>query len=265
MLCVRWCVTTLVSVALAAAAMADDYPPLPTDFGKCPRQTEEFAVHRPAAGGRGAQRRGLERKGPALQPTPRHAEGRSGHDLRRQPTKTLMWPGWRPPLTATPGAAFTTTPTSAAGLSRCWTASSAAAADGVWDDGGLDGFFGPHSLAWATLEWIETGDVDPACAAAWRQAVAKAADQGLLCLHYGPYRPSVLTGQYANPEMYLLSGLAAAWKLTGQQRYRDEAAKALRRYDAWLFDGGGAAYFVRSRPSTAISTWPSSRSPSIGT
>ena len=62
--------------------------------------------------------------------------------------------------------------------------------DGVWDDGGLDGFFGPHSLAWATLEWIETGDVDPARAAAWRQAVAKAADQGLLCLHYGPYRPS---------------------------------------------------------------------------
>ena len=43
--------------------------------------------------------------------------------------------------------------------------------------------------------------------------------------------------------MYLLSGLAAAWKLTGQQRYRDEAAKALRRYDAWLFDGGGVAYF----------------------
>jgi hypothetical protein len=119
---------------------------------------------------------------------------------------------------------------------------------GVWDDGGLDGFFGPHSLAWATLEWIETGDVDPARAAAWRQAVAQAADQGLLCLHYGPYRPSALTGQSANPEMYLLSGLAAAWKLTGQQRYRDEAAKALRRYDAWLFDGGGVAYFVRSSP-----------------
>ena len=48
--------------------------------------------------------------------------------------------------------------------------------------------------------------------------------------------------------MYFLSGLAAAWKLTGQDRYRDEAAKAVRRYDAWLFDGGGVAYFLGSSP-----------------
>jgi hypothetical protein len=121
-------------------------------------------------------------------------------------------------------------------------------ADGVWDDGGLDAYFGLQSLAWAALEWIGTGDVDQRRAEVWRQAVAKAADQGLLCLHYGPYRPSAFTGQYANPEMYLLSGLAAAWKLTGQDRYRNEAAKALRRYDDWLFEGGGVSYFLRSSP-----------------
>ena len=84
MLCVRWCVTTLVSAALATAAMAADYPPLPTDFGKCPRQTEEFLryiVQRRAAEGLNGVV--LSEKDPRLQPTPRHAEGRSGHDLRR--------------------------------------------------------------------------------------------------------------------------------------------------------------------------------------
>ena len=70
----------------------------------------------------------------------------------------------------------------------------------------------------------------------------------MVCLHYGPYRPSALTGQYANPEMYFLSGLAAAWKVTGNMHYRDEAARALRRYDEWLFKGGGMAYFLGSSP-----------------
>jgi len=28
-------------------------------------------------------------------------------------------------------------------------------ADGKWDDGGLDGWFGPQSLGWAVLEWLE--------------------------------------------------------------------------------------------------------------
>lgn len=121
-------------------------------------------------------------------------------------------------------------------------------ADGKWDDGGLDGFFGPQSLAWAVLSWIETGAVDAPRAAVWRQAVVNAADQGLVCDHYGPYRPSPMTGVYANPEMYLLSGLAAAWKLTGQERYRVEAGHILRRYDDWLFDGGGVAYFHACSP-----------------
>jgi hypothetical protein len=120
--------------------------------------------------------------------------------------------------------------------------------NGKWDDGGLDGFFGPHSLGWAVLSWTETGDVDAARAARWRDAVAKACDEGLICLHYGPYRPSALSGQYANPEMYFLAGLAAAWKLSGNERYREEAARALRRYDDWLFPGGGMAYFLGSSP-----------------
>jgi len=121
-------------------------------------------------------------------------------------------------------------------------------ADGKWDDGGLDAYFGVHSLAWAVLSWLDTGAVDEPRANRWRAAVARAADDGLVCLHYGPYRPSALTGQYANPEMYFLSGLAAAWKLTGTPRYREEAANALRRYDEWLFSGGGMAYFLSSSP-----------------
>ena len=120
--------------------------------------------------------------------------------------------------------------------------------EGKWDDGGLDAYFAVHSLSWAVLSWIETGDVDEARASAWREGVKKAADDGLVCLHYGPYRPSPLTGQYANPEMYLLSGLAAAWKITGDTRYREEAGRALRRYDDWLYPGGGMAYFLGSGP-----------------
>jgi hypothetical protein len=121
-------------------------------------------------------------------------------------------------------------------------------ADGKWDDGGLDAYFGVHSFGWAALSWLETGDVDAARAAVWREALRKACDDGLVCLHYGPYRPSALTGQYANPEFYFLSGLAAAWKVTGDTRYRDEAARTLRRYDEWLFPGGGMAYFLGSEP-----------------
>src|ERR1019366_5185822 len=60
-------------------------------------------------------------------------------------------------------------------------------ADGKWDDGGLDAYFGPHSLGWAMLSWLETGDVDAPRAARWRDALTKAADDGLVCLHYGPY------------------------------------------------------------------------------
>ncbi len=119
---------------------------------------------------------------------------------------------------------------------------------GDWDDGGLNAFFGLHSFSWAVLEWIETGDVDPERTERWIDAVRAAADQAMLGMHYGPYRPSALTGQYANPEFYYLSGLAAAWKLSGEERYRLEAEAALARYEDWLYPGGGMPYFLRSQP-----------------
>jgi hypothetical protein len=119
---------------------------------------------------------------------------------------------------------------------------------GEWDDGGLNAFFGLHSFAWAVLEWTETGDVDPERAKRWIDVVRASADHAMLCMYEGPYRPSSLTGQYANPEFYYLSGLAAAWRLTGETRFRVEASAALNRYDEWLYPGGGMPYFIHSQP-----------------
>jgi hypothetical protein len=121
-------------------------------------------------------------------------------------------------------------------------------ADGNWDDGGLNSYFGFHALALAALWWKETGEVDAPRLQFWTAAVIRAAESALLHLHYGPYEYTALTAQYANPEMYCLAGLAAAWKLSGQDRYRVEAAHGLARYDEWLFEGGGIAYFLRSSP-----------------
>jgi hypothetical protein len=120
--------------------------------------------------------------------------------------------------------------------------------NGDWDDGGLNSYFGLHGLALSVLSWKETGDVDPGRLQVWTDAVVKGADDGLMRLHYGPYRYTALTSQYANPEMYFLAGLAAAWKITGQDRYRVEAAHGLARYDEWLFGSGGLAYFLKSSP-----------------
>jgi hypothetical protein len=245
----RFCLVVLtLAAALGRQASAEEYPRLPTDFGKCPRDTEGFLRYI-------VQRRA--------------AEGLNGIVLSDKDPRANRMVGKRKVGVET---IFGASPQD---LDVAWVAAAAyeypwsrfhhnadlrarafllmdsvvqRRADGVWDDGGLDAYFGLHALAWAALEWIETGDVDAQRAAAWRQAVAKAADQTLICLQYGPYRPSGLTGQYANPEMEMLAGLAAAWKLTGEDRYRDEAAKALRRYDAWLFDGGGVAYFLRASP-----------------
>ena len=91
--------------------------------------------------------------------------------------------------------------------------------------------------------------MDAARARAWKEAVTRIADQTMIAQHYGPYQPSALGGQYANPEMYYLSGLAAAWKITGnEKKYKQEAALSIRRYSDWLYPGGGMAYFCRSEP-----------------
>ena len=222
-----------LSTLPAAFAAPGDLPKLPTDFGPCPRKLDDFLKYI-------VQRRAAE------------ALNRVGS----KPDGTLYGSGPEDANVAWVGAAAYRYPWSRfhrneALRNRAFSLLDSivrAHPDGKWDDGGLNAYFGPQSLGWAVLSWIETGDVDAPRAALWRDAVAKAADDGMLCLHYGPYRPSALTGQYANPEFYFLSGLAAAWKLTGDTRYRDEASKALRRYDDWLFSGGGMTYFLGSSP-----------------
>lgn len=114
---------------------------------------------------------------------------------------------------------------------------------GEWDDGGLRAYFFVHSFGWAALEWIESGDVDDERAGKWIDHLRLAADHAMERMHY-----MFLAGQYANPELYYMSGLAAAWKLTGEERYLKEAGLALRRYDDRLYEGGGVAYFLGSAP-----------------
>jgi hypothetical protein len=242
--------------ALHAADMpADKLPPLPVDFGPCPRKLDEFLkyiVQRRAA--EGLNRIVLSENDPRFGAASGDKKSKkSKKDLRvgtvyggRQEDANIAWVAAA--AYRYPWSRFHRNEILRQRAFFLMDSIARIRADGKWDDGGLDAYFGPQSFGWAALSWIETGDVDAPRAAVWREAVAKAADDGLVCLHYGPYRPSQYTGQYANPEMYFLSGLAAAWKLTGQGRYRDEAAKALRRYDAWLFDGGGVAYFLESSP-----------------
>ena len=116
-------------------------------------------------------------------------------------------------------------------------------ADGRWDDGGLGAYFGLQSLAWAVWFWSETGAVDADRVETWRGAVAAAADDAMRCM-----QRNMCSGQYANPEFYYLSGLAAAGRITGKTAYTEEAARALRRYENVLWPGGGVAYFHETAP-----------------
>jgi len=233
---------------MPAVAAAADPPPLPTNFGPCPRTIEEFLKYI-------VQRRAAEGLNAIIvsEKDPRYGKGR----VKEKAQLGSVYGG------ATEDANIAWVAASAYRYpwsrfhrdvnlrDRAFLLMDSIArtrSNGKWDDGGLDAFFGVHSFGWAVLSWMETGDIDAARAAAWRDALTKACDDGLVCLHYGPYRPSDLTGQYANPEMYFLSGLVAAWKVTGNAPYRDEAALALRRYDDWLFSGGGMAYFLGSSP-----------------
>lgn len=232
-----WPCLLLLLLLLSVPLAAQEIPKLPTDFGPCPRLVEPFMRH--VVQLRAAE--GLNRVTPEAE----------------EPAKIVIYGG---------GAEDANVAWIAAAAYKYeWSrfhkdevlrrrafalldALPRIHADGNWDDTGLGAQFMLQSYAWAVLSWLETGDVDPERAQAWREAVAKIADQTMICQYYGPYRPSALGGQYANPEMYYLSGLAAAWKITGDEKYKEEAALSLRRYDDWLFPGGGMAYFVRSEP-----------------
>jgi hypothetical protein len=222
---------------LAAPLVAQEIPKLPTDFGPCPRLVEPFMqyiIQRRAA-------EGLNRVRPE----------------ETDPAKVVIYGGGAEDANvAWIGAAaykydWSRFHKNEVLRQRAFALLDALAQikpDGDWDDKGLGAQFMLHSYAWAVLSWLETGDVDPARAQRWREMTAKIADQTMICQHFGPYRPSALGGQYANPEMYYLSGLAAAWKITGDEKYKQEAALAIRRYDDWLYPGGGMAYFCRSEP-----------------
>jgi len=108
-----------------------------------------------------------------------------------------------------------------------------------WEKGrGLGPQFGLHSYANAVAFWKETGAVPDEKLERWIECVRKSADFAIL---YNAR--SLFVGDYANPEMYYLSGLAVAWQLTGEERYRTEAADGLRRYEDDTFPQGGVSYF----------------------
>lgn len=223
-----------------AMASEDGFPLLPDDFGPCPRKLEDFLkyiVQRRSA--EGLNKISMSESGP--KPV------RVGTLFNATPHDVFL--AWT--ASAAYRYSWSRFHRNAAFKNRAFLLMDSVArirADGNWDDGGLNSYFGFHGLALSTLSWKETGDVDAARLQTWTDAVVKAAESGLLHLHYGPYEYSPLTAQYANPEMYFIAGLAAAWKLTGQDRYRVEAAHGLARYDEWLFEGGGIAYFLASAP-----------------
>ncbi|HEY3416225.1 MAG TPA: hypothetical protein VGM23_05010, partial [Armatimonadota bacterium] len=107
---------------------------------------------------------------------------------------------------------------------------------------GLDPFFDLHTFSLAVYLWQETGAVAKEKTVRWISAVRAMADNAL-AMNTGP-----LAGDYANPEFYMLSGLAVTAKLTGEERYRREAAECLRRFADDFYPDGGMSYFMDSNP-----------------
>lgn len=107
-----------------------------------------------------------------------------------------------------------------------------------WEQGqGHGPRFGLHAYANAVSFWKETGAVPSESMERWIACVRKMAD---FAIRYDAR--ALWVGEYANPEFYTLSGLAAAWELTGEDRYRREAARTLRRYEVQTFPDGGVSY-----------------------
>jgi hypothetical protein len=222
-------------MALAADGMI---PRLPTDFAKCPRTMEPFLQYI-------VQRRAVEglnaistNKGDTRHPFGTIYGGKPEDMYIAWTAGTVYRNAW---------SRFHKDETLRRRTFLLVDSAIAMHEDGNWDDGGLNSFFVLQAFAMTVLEWKESGDVDAARMKGWMDALVKTADNALR-MHYGPYHMSASTGQYANPEMYYLSGLAVVWKLTGDEKYRTEAGLALKRYDEWLFKGGGVAYILESSP-----------------
>lgn len=115
-----------------------------------------------------------------------------------------------------------------------------------WEKGkGHGPRFGLHAYANAVSFWKETGAVPEATMDRWIECVRRSAE---FAIRYDAR--SLWVGQYANPEFYTLAGLAAAWELTGVERYRREARRTLRRYESQTFPAGGVAYMTRMNAQT---------------
>jgi hypothetical protein len=116
-------------------------------------------------------------------------------------------------------------------------------AGGLRDERGLDSYFWVHSFGWAVKSWLENGDVDAARAKLWRDSLETSAEVAMDCM-----QRNLCNGQYANPEFYYLSGLAAAADVCDRPDFRKEAKLALTRFENVLWPGGGVAYFHRTSP-----------------
>jgi hypothetical protein len=99
-----------------------------------------------------------------------------------------------------------------------------------------------HSFSLAVFLWQEAGAFPKERIERWIKTVRVMAELALT------ENNTFLAGRYANPEFYGLSGLAVAAKLTGEDRYRQEARRWFERYPEAFYPGGGVAYFFDSNP-----------------
>jgi len=116
-------------------------------------------------------------------------------------------------------------------------------ANGDWGDG-FGTYFGVHSFCNAVAFWKETGAVPEAKMQKWIDCARKTGDVAMRQMGAFSW-----AGDFANPEFYYLSGLAATWQVTGEEKYREEAARCIRRYGPEdVYPQGGVAYAHGSNP-----------------
>jgi hypothetical protein len=116
-------------------------------------------------------------------------------------------------------------------------------AKGLRDERGLDSYFFLHSYGWAVWWWLQNDCVDEARATLWKNSLAACAEVAIDVM-----QRNLCNGQYANPEFYYLSGLAAAGKLCERPDFLAEAKLALTRYENVRWPGGGVSYFHETSP-----------------